>query len=186
MRHLLLLPMLLLGSCARNAIFDLDVVIPSQSAPSGMNVYAYIEIADGVSDFDQDPFAIAGVESVLVGEATTVPFSIVTSDPTLEVRVRVRYCYQSDLTMVSDCSGGGDANDLTLHPGHRYSIPRAFYIGHVTTHTIRVPPATAAESTTVTVVPRCLVGGCIPVSEGVSSCRDTTDIFNETQPHFCE
>lgn len=177
MRTALLLSMLLLASCARNAIFDLDVVIPSQAA-TAEHAFALIEVADGVSDFDQDPFAITEVQSVALGDATTVPFSVVTSDASLEVRVRVRYCSTADCT--------GTDNDIMVHPGHRYSIPRAFYIGHVTTHTIRVPPATAAESTMVNVVPRCLVGGCIPVSEGVSSCRDTTDIFNETQPHFCE
>lgn len=177
---------LALSGCARNAMLELDVVVPEQAIVDDRR-YAYIEVSSGVSDFDETPFSIQGAVSVDLPEGgRTVPFAVLTGDETTEVRVLVRYCH--------DATCGDPDLDVRpfldgLVPGYRYAFERAFYIGAVTSYTLDVAALGATpESTTVSNVCRCEIAGCATTLPGGSYCRGTSDVC-DTDPmntHFCE
>lgn len=186
-----LIALVVLTGCARNAILELDVAVPEQTVVDERR-YALVEVSSRLDAFDEDAFAFEGVETVdLRDGAETVRFAVVTEDPTRPVGVRVRYCVDptcSDLTR--DVRPFQDvANPLYAERrGHRYVLPRAFYVGHVTSYALAVPAAAdGGESDTVEEICRCAVAGCVgrPVT---SYCRASSDPCNDDpdNTHFCE
>jgi hypothetical protein len=186
MRALCAALVLLTLGCARNAILELDVTIPAQAVVDGRG-YALVEVADGVSDFDDDAFALQGEESIEVSgtEARTARFAVMGTSPSTEVRVRVRYCVTprcDDLDM--DVRPFMDG----LRPGHRYVFERAFYVGHVTSYEVDVDPLSAGtESAAPRTICRCAVAGCVGRTT-TSYCRLSADPCNDdpANTHFCE
>ena len=172
--------------CARNAVIELDVVVPNQPAHASGRTHAFIEVGTGLNDFGDQVLGLEGATDV---DVTTVDaptaFSIVAGDPATELRVRVRYC------RVARCSG---ALDMMLfaegtEPGLNWTFERAFYAGERTSAAIDVPAlAFAAETGEPRTVCRCAVIGCAIVPPGASSCRGTAAVTpcDPTARHFCE
>lgn len=182
---LLLLAMGITG-CARNAIFNLDVVIPAQTVTDGRR-YAFIAVSSGQSDFDEQPFAVQGAVNVDLTEGRrVVPFAVTSSDPTTAVRVLVRYCHEPncaelDLDMRPFMEG--------MVPGYRYAFEHPFYIGAVTSYTLPVPAlGMPAESSAINTVCRCAIEGCGEAEPGSSHCYGTAELCTDDPafPHFCE
>ena len=171
--------------CARNAILELDVTIPAQAIVDGRR-YALVEVADGVSAFDDDAF-LQGEESIEVSttETRTARFAVMGTSAATEVRVRVRYCVAprcDDIEMdVRPFMEG-------VRPGYRYVFERAFYVGRVTSYEIDVDPLSAGtESAVPETICRCAVAGCVGRTT-TSYCRLSADPCNDdpANTHFCE
>lgn len=182
----LVLVLALVTGCARNAVLDLDLVIPAQATAIDGRSHAYVEIGTSLNDFDHQLFDLDTATDVdvtaIAGGSTRIRYSVVAGDPSTELRVRVRYCREER------CNDPDDMRNFpSAEPGLRWSFERAFYAGQRTTAEVFVPAlAAGVESDTVETVCRCAVVGCATVAPGASSCEMTTDPCDETAPHFCD
>lgn len=177
----------LVTGCARNAVLDLDVVLPAQAAPLDGRRHAFVEIGTGLNDFGDQLLGLEGATDVdvttLGGSSEPTRFSIVAGDPAAELRVRVRYCRAARCSDPSDMRNFDDGTE----PGLLWTFERAFYAGERTTASIAVPALTATvETGEPETVCRCAVIGCATVAPGTSSCRMTTLLCDPTARHFCE
>ncbi len=175
-------------SCARDGIFQLEVVLPGQP-PGGTRPFALVEISD-VEGFpeqwDDVTFGTSGARSVPVRgtDPVTVPFDVISGDPSTQVSVRVRYCRE-------DGCGSDDnsALDLGSELGFRYTFQRSIWIGRRTRYDLHVP---AVEDEPTSRAPeliyRCQVLGCgfdfAPPGTGV--CLESLDIDSATARHPCD
>lgn len=169
---------LVASSCARNAVFELELELPS--APEGQGVYAVVEARGGVEApwvgegegvalaegcaRSSEPPACANrtldprcsrVISVVGGEA----------DLTRPLELRVRFCRDPE------CRGEERA------PEHRVDVERAFYLGRYTQARVCLDALPTAEAPSAERIARCEVR----CRDGVAAqhCRlDGT--------HFCE
>lgn len=182
-----LIALLLSTSCARNAVANIDVRIPAQTVmPMGRH-WVWIELADEVTDFGSQTFALESPQSVDLNEVSlphVVQFAVTSSDTTTRLRVRVRYC------MTERCASPEDMRALDEgQPGYRYQFERLFYIGAVTSYELTVAaldPATEATAPISTVC-RCAVAGCLRMPSA-SYCRMNSDPCDSdpANTHFCE
>lgn len=178
------------AACARNAVLDLDVVIPPQASPPDLRRHAFVEVGTGLNDFADQVLGLEGARDVdvttLDGSRAPLAFSIVAGDPSTELRVRVRYCRAERCSDPSDMRNFDDGTE----PGLGWVFERAFYVGERTSASITVPAlAPGIETGVPTTVCRCAVIGCAVVPPGTSSCRMTTMTLPPCDPtarHFCE
>lgn len=182
---LVLATLLLATGCARNAMLELDVVVPPQTVAD--RPFAYIEVSSDISSFDESPFSIQGTANLDVMDGGTAPFAVLTGDESTEVRVRVRYCRSASCSDIDDVRAFEEGTE----PGLFYSFERAFYIGAVTSYTLEVGPLSAEQPlamTSVSTICRCQVAGCATTLPGGSYCRGTSDVCDSdpTHTHFCE
>lgn len=173
--------------CARNAVLDLDVVIPAQPSLAAGRRHAFVEIGTGFNGFEEQVLGLEGATDVdvatIVGPSERLTFSVVASDPGAELRVRVRYCRTERCDDPSDVLPFEEGTE----PGLRWTFERAFYVGQRTSYELAVPALVAgAESVDPRTVCRCAVIGCATVAPGTSSCRGTTNVCDRTARHFCE
>jgi len=181
--RVLLVAALLLGGCARNAIFELELDLPPD--PSGIR-YAVVQARDD-ADFSADWSAVAMVQGVRLQPACSRPdpspacddraldptCSAVVSvvgdedDLTRPLRVRIRFCEDPA------CAAAADASS----PETRVELERAFYTGRYTQGRVcvdAVPPVPVGEPIRIE---RCEVR--CRKGDAVMHCRaDGT--------HFCE
>lgn len=184
MRPLALALALFSLGCARNAILELDVTIPAQTVVDGRR-YARIEVSDGVTSFDEDSFGSGETVELSAATPGTARFAVMGSDPSTEVRVRVRYCVRP---ACDDPNEDVRPFQEGMRPGYRYVFERAFYVGHVTSYEIRVDPLSAGtESAASEPICRCAVAGCV-AGAATSYCRASADPCNDEpgNTHFCE
>ncbi len=125
-----------ISSCARQAIFRLDVVLePGGPGAIGERRFLVIEVSGPQSPavWEQgDPFATQGLRVIdlAAGALPTplAPFDIVSEREDRPVWVRVRYC--PDRPDTAPCPS----------QGFRFIIDRPFHVGQVSYFRLEVPP----------------------------------------------
>lgn len=170
-RFLLPLLALALVGCAQNAVLELTIQLPPDSA--GGPHFAYVQARANVTNFD-DTWAGTGELAAfpLTAMAQTVQVSVVTSDGAIvadPLAIKISFCGSSTCTALADA----------MAPQARFLVARAFYIGHRTSLTLSIPTFPTSATPAPTMIGKCEVAGC----------RDGTTADYCTMMgtrHFCE
>lgn len=167
---LILLSVLAVG-CAENAILELELQFPPQTAASGQ----YVVIQALSSETALTPGMSLGSETTpfTLAEETIGRMSLVASgaEITQPLYVGVRFCVDRD------CLATGDPQE----PDQLFRLERAFYLGAYSSVTIDLR---GGPTPGLTEVGRCEVHGCFMGSRPVAgSCLVNED---GTEVHFCE
>lgn len=198
---LALLAAALLGGCAQNAYFELQVDLPPN--PAGETWYAQIQIRDSEGHSFGIPWMGGDVPTVPLTDARQWDcISVQGVDASRSLHVRVRFCRSEDCLDLED----GDP------PERLFSFETPFYIGSRTYFRIAVPSipdcatdtdcdvgvcitdrcgcradadcgtgyACEPDSGCVRVVDRCSIEGCIEGPVSATFCS------TETGEHFCQ
>jgi len=184
MRGVAFAALLLLGGCARNAVFELELELPAR--PAGGPGFAFVQIRDDAG-FDADWSAIGGPPAIpladLCGRPTPAPacqdraldpscsavVSVVGGDSDLArpLRIRIRFCGDPA------CAAPADA----AAPEVDVEVERAFYTGAYTQGRVCVDELPTGPPGPPERIERCDVR--CRQGDAVSQCRaDGT--------HFCE
>jgi len=146
-----------LGGCAQNAILELQIELPPN--PPGETWFAQIQVRQAPAS---DPLSNFAINWMGGSDLRTVPLttvsqwdctSVESSDPTVSVHVKVRFCRAEDCLDLMD----GDP------PERLYSLETPFYIGSRTYHQImvsNVPACTTTDDCTAGGVGVCIEGRC--------------------------
>lgn len=161
-----------LGSCARNAVLEVEVTLPPQPA-GDVPRYAVVQFAAEPQEFESDWAGNGDFEGVPLGDApTTTRFSIVSETEPTVVLVKVLFCTNPTCDVLAD--------DPRRTPAVWYRLERSFYIGARTRWTPEILEVPPAPPTAALEVDKCEIEGCIRAGAPDSSfCR-------LSGAHFCE
>ncbi len=160
---------LALGSCADDAILELELELPP--IPADFRGYAYLETlsADHVdaSDFERE-WAGGAIEDgfTLASTGSTEDVSVVATGPSIArmLGVRVRFCFDSR------CAA---PQDRAVPREVRWIFERAFHAGRRVHYRLVIEAVPDAEPGAPMAVSRCAIG---------HGCRDGSTL---TDPSFC-
>lgn len=170
------------SGCTRNAIFELELVLPAQPA-SGPPLFAVVSARTDVG-FDQNwgeeplegirlptscpPIEELGCDDRALDPTCSAVVSVVGDGEDVgELRLRVRFCIDST------CSAPEDANA----PEHRVAVERAFYVGRYTQARVCIDDVPTTSNPPAEPIDRCEV-----------RCRDgaAAQHCRLDGTHFCE
>ena len=166
-----------LGSCADDAILELELLLPP--IPADFRGYAYLETlsADHVdaSDFEREWAGGAIEDGFTLGSmGSTEDVSVVATGPSIArmLGVRVRFCFDSRCAAPQDRAVPREA---------RWIFERAFYGARRVHYRLAIDAVPDAEPGAPVMVSRCQIGhGC----RGGSSITDPSFCVGER--HDCE
>jgi hypothetical protein len=151
-----------------NAILEVELLLPPRAEPSTTR-FAYVQFrrADGHPfELDWERSDRDGVE--LSDVSTPADISIFTTEPNVDVHLRIRFCQQPT------CGAIGD----DLSPELWYALEQPFYEGHRTSWGTTITDEPMGRPTAPEVVDRCMIRGCVD--------GETSTYCDLGGRHFCE
>lgn len=140
---------LLASACAENAVLELQVELPP--APPGERRYAQVQARRAAGNGFDAVWMGSDPRTVELGSAPQWDcISVITSDDTVDLNVRVRFCRERD------CLGFGD----DTAPELRFFLEHPFYIGRRTYWSARIPSVPECSTDADCAAGRCIGGQC--------------------------
>jgi hypothetical protein len=161
-----------LASCAQTGVLELQLMLPAQPAGSPP-LFALVQIRRANDhEFEQlwSGDELAGVP--LASTPTRTQISVIGHDPSVDLRIKVRFCQTPGCTSIMD----------DMVPETWYELEHPFYIGRRTAWAACITSVPAARPASAPIPEdRCQIHGCVGGGGSTSYCTS-----GGSGPHFCE
>lgn len=159
----------LAAGCAQNAALEIAIELPAGPA-DGSRVFVLVQPRKAADNPFEDEWRgddLAAVE-LLEGESFVDNISVMSTDDTTDLNLKVRFCASPNCTAIEDDTA----------PELWYALQHPFYIGERTSWGVEIFEIPLARDTEPDVVEKCQIKGCVdgPLS---SYCR-------MDERHLCE
>jgi hypothetical protein len=166
----ILILLLSFGSgCAQNSALEVSIDLPP-GPTDGTSTFVLIQPRSAAENPFMDEWRGDDLDAVelLPGERLVDEVSVLSTDDTINLHLKVRFCSSPSCTAIED----------DMAPERWFKLTHPFYIGQTTSWDTMIPVVPADRDTTETCIVKCQIQGCV---DGVLSSYCRVD-----GRHLCE